>query len=210
MESKNGNTTDGGKNQARICISGVFQEDFSFNHETVQGIYLGTTVAVRRKSGVIDSLPIMIKESMVASKEVKGRYVEIEGELRSSMPDRHLLVYIYPRKMEISDSDVSKVEEENYNQIFLTGTIRKVSHRQTPFGRIIADIMVSVKRNIYHERYDYLPCIAWGNTALKISKMSKGDKINFIGRFQSRLYTKVIAGKEENRTAYEVSVMKLL
>ena len=39
--------------------------------------------------------------------------------------------------------------------------------------------------------------------------MGVGDRLHLSGRLQSRGYTKVVEGRQESRTAFEVSVMSL-
>ena len=57
---------------------------------------------------------------------------------------------------------------------------------------------------------DYLPVIAWGQLALRASRLQVGDPLALEGRVQSRLYHKVTEAGTEERTAYEVSMMHLL
>ena len=53
----------------------------------------------------------------------------------------------------------------------------------------------------------YLPCIAWGNVAKQIEKLSVNTKICVHGRLQSREYRKKISDTEfELRVAHEVYV----
>ena len=59
-------------------------------------------------------------------------------------------------------------------------------------------------------RSDYLPCIAWGQVAMITGRMAVGSPLALEGRVQSRIYTKVVDGQAEERTAYEVSVMQLV
>ena len=59
-------------------------------------------------------------------------------------------------------------------------------------------------------RADYLPCIAWGSLAALCGSMEVGETLRLEGRLQSRRYRKVTPDGEEERTAFEVSVMNLL
>ena len=68
-------------------------------------------------------------------------------------------------------------------------------------------LMLAVNRR--YGRSDYLPCIAWGALAQRCAAMSVGDRLSLEGRLQSRTYKKVVDGREEERTAFEVSVMRL-
>ena len=64
--------------------------------------------------------------------------------------------------------------------------------------------------NRHYGRADYLPCIAWGQTAMQIAQMDVGEHLTIEGRVQSRTYTKLLEGGSEERTAFEVSVMQLV
>ena len=60
-------------------------------------------------------------------------------------------------------------------------------------------------------RADYLPVIAWGQLAVRASRLRVGDPLALEGRVQSRTYHKVLeSGEAEERVAYEVSMMRLL
>ena len=95
------------------------------------------------------------------------------------------------------------------NRVILCGTLCKPPVlRRTPLGRSICDVMLAVGRR--YGRADYLPVIVWGQLAQTVSHKIVGDILGIEGRFQSRVYTKVIDGVPQQRTAYEVSVMHLL
>ena len=67
--------------------------------------------------------------------------------------------------------------------------------------------MLAVPRG--YGRSDYLPCIAWGANAAAASRLCVGDGVKLEGRLQSRSYIKVLGDTQEERVAYEVSVMSL-
>ena len=52
--------------------------------------------------------------------------------------------------------------------------------------------MLAVNRR--YERSDYLPCIAWGQTAVEASEWTVGTVVRLEGRLQSRNYIKVENG----------------
>ena len=51
--------------------------------------------------------------------------------------------------------------------------------------------------------------IAWGQLAVQASQLAVGDSLSLEGRIQSRVYHKVTEQGEEERVAYEVSMMHL-
>ena len=74
-------------------------------------------------------------------------------------------------------------------------------------GREICDLLLAVNRR--YSRADYLPCIAWGGLARACGELSVGDSLCLTGRLQSRTYRKVTEDREEERVAYEVSILTL-
>ena len=99
------------------------------------------------------------------------------------------------------------MNDENY--ICLNGFICKPPiYRTTPFNREICDAILAVNRKNF--KSDYLPVISWGRNAKYLQNLPVGTKVNAEGRIQSRKYTKVVDGQSEERTAYEVSVQKLV
>ena len=99
--------------------------------------------------------------------------------------------------------------KKNRNRVQLTGALCKApSYRTTPFGREIADLMLAVNRS--YGKSDYIPCITWGRTARYAANLKIGDKVQLVGRFQSRNYQKQLPdGTILNKVAYEVSVSRL-
>jgi len=99
--------------------------------------------------------------------------------------------------------------DENPNRVQLTGALCKPpSYRTTPFGREIADLMLAVNRS--YGKSDYIPCITWGRTARYAAGLKTGDKVQLVGRFQSRNYQKQLPdGTVITKVAYEVSVSRL-
>ena len=88
------------------------------------------------------------------------------------------------------------------NQIELKGILCKQPNlRQTPKGIDICDAFLAINRA---RSSDYIPLIVWHRSATYFSKHKIGDKIQVIGRIQSRKYTNQ---KNETKTAYEVSVV---
>lgn len=114
------------------------------------------------------------------------------------------MITAFAQRLISGDSD-----EENPNRVQLTGALCKPpSYRTTPFGREIADLMLAVNRS--YGKSDYIPCITWGRTARYASNLKIGDKVQLVGRFQSRAYQKQMPdGTTLNKVAYEVSVSRL-
>lgn len=94
----------------------------------------------------------------------------------------------------------------------------KPTHRETPRGKRIADIMVKAK-NEFTGGWCFIPCICWQEQADEVATWQQGDTVKLLGRYQSREYDKVIDTLyanglpveqiTETRTAYEVSVRQI-
>lgn len=135
-----------------------------------------------------------------------GQPLRIEGQLRSfnnrSGVGRRLVLTIYARTLAAGD-------DTPQNTITLSGAVCKAPiYRRTPLGRSICDVMLAVPRRC--GRADYLPVIAWGQLAGKVCTLPPGAPLSLEGRVQSRVYHKVTDTGVQERTAYEVSVMRLL
>ena len=194
----------------KVSVIGEIISGFTFSHEVFgEGFYL-VNVAVSRLSEQADIIPLMISERLLDVKEdYIGCTVEAIGQFRSY--NRHegvknrLVLSVFVREIHFMEkfTDYTKT-----NQIFLDGYICKAPvYRKTPLGREIADLLLAVNRP--YGKSDYIPCIAWGGLAEETSLLGVGDPLSFEGRVQSRLYHKMTPRGQEDRTAYEVSVMCL-
>lgn len=92
------------------------------------------------------------------------------------------------------------------------------THRETPRGKRISDIMVKVKSELTGG-WCFIPCICWQETADEVATWQQGDVVELLGRYQSREYEKEVSpfytdgkiagGLTEKRTAYEISVSQI-
>lgn len=192
----------------RVSIRGKITSDFMYSHEVLGERFYCTYLSSERKSGVKDTVPIMVSERLVDVKEDwKEKQVKVEGQFRSynkhEEERNRLILSVFAREFE-------EVEElpfsEDLNSIYLEGYICKNPvYRETPLGREVADIMLAVNRP--YGKSDYIPCIFWGRNARFVSSMNPGQRIKVYGRIQSREYLKTMQdGTKETRIAYEVSV----
>jgi len=179
------------------------------SHENHGQRFFRFPLAVRRLSGQTDTLwVIATAEQLRRLEPLTGRRLSVDGQLRSfnnkSGCGSRLVISVFAQLL----TDAAE-EEEDQNRILLRGVICKPPVlRRTPLGRCISDMMLAVNRR--YGRADYLPCIAWGQVAMITGNMSVGDSLSLEGRVQSRIYTKVVEGCAQERTAFEVSVMHLL
>ena len=190
-----------------VQLRGTAAGEPALSHENHGQQFYRFPLSVRRLSGQADLLHVIATgEQLRGLLPLEGRRLAVDGQLRSfnnkSGCGSKLVISVFARTLE-------ETEEEEFNSIQLRGVICKPPVlRRTPLGRCISDMMLAVNRR--YGRADYLPCIAWGQVAMVTGRMAVGTPLALEGRVQSRIYTKVIEGQAEERTAYEVSVMQLV
>ena len=151
--------------------------------------------------------PLLSERLLIDEPIAAGSILCLDGQLRSYNKvvegSGRLLITAFAQRL------LPEEDEENPNRVQLTGALCKApSYRTTPFGREIADLMLAVNRS--YGKSDYIPCITWGRTARYAANLKIGDKVQLVGRFQSRNYQKQLPdGTILNKVAYEVSVSRL-
>ena len=195
-------------NNNQVTVSGKVISAFSFSHESYGEDFYTFHIAVARKSGMMDIIPIIVSAHLIdVTKDCTEKYLQINGQFRSynqhDGSSTRLILSVFAEIVEFISPDA-----EDLNVVCLNGYICKApSYRKTPLGREISDILIAVNRHC--GKSDYIPCVSWGRNAKYASTLNVGSRIQIVGRIQSREYVKVLDGKEITRTAYEVSVMNL-
>lgn len=190
-----------------LLLRGTAVDEPIFSHENHAVAFYRFPLSIRRLSGQTDILYVIATQPQLAGLlPLTGQRLEVEGQLRSfnnkSGQGSRLVISAFAREL-------FPAEGEDRNIIQLQGILCKPPIlRRTPLGRCIADMMLAVNRR--YGRADYLPCIAWGQVAMLTGRLDVGSPLALEGRVQSRVYTKVIDGLPQERTAYEVSIMHLL
>lgn len=193
-----------GENQ--IFLRGRVAEPPRFSHESHGTDYDLFPLSVPRLSGAADVLNILApRPSLEGLRLAPGDEVELTGEVRSynnrSGAGSRLVISVLARTLTRSDGPPA-------NELILSGALCKPpTHRRTPLGRDICDLLLAVNRK--YGRADYLPCIAWGSLAVACGDLSVGSRLRLEGRLQSRVYFKEENGVSTPRTAFEVSIMAL-
>ena len=189
-----------------LLLRGTAAAEPAFSHENHGQRFYRFPLSVRRLSAQADVLQVIATgEQLSHLLPLTGRRLEIQGQLRSfnnkSGQGSRLVISAFTRLLvETAGEDVNIIE--------LKGAICKPPVlRRTPLGRCICDMMLAVNRR--YGRADYLPCIAWGQVAMVTGQLPVGSTLALEGRVQSRVYTKVVDGVPQERTAYEVSIMRL-
>ena len=191
-----------------VNLSGKIAVEPVYSHQVFGEGFFESAIEVERLSSQVDVIHISISERLIQEVDLeKGDFLTIEGQFRSYNKiidgKSKLMLTVFVREC------IDNVEHDNENSIELTGYVCKPPiFRTTPFKREIADVLIAVNRA--YNKSDYIPCIAWGRNARCASKLEVGDKINLVGRIQSREYQKVLEnGDVETRVAYEISVSRI-
>lgn len=187
----------------KVWIKGTVKKvEFAYRKYD-ESFYL-SEVYVERYSGVNDSINCIVPELFINLFK-EGEIIGIEGEIRTKNElvngKNRLVVYVFVEKAgEITESSINYVDIEGY-------ICRKPCLRDTPKGRTISDFMIAVNRS-KTRKTDYIPCVAWGRTAERISLLDLGTKIRINSRIQSREYTKEVEnGVFEKRKVIELSTV---
>ena len=187
-----------------VILRGELQDLPQFSHENHQKQFYRFVLAVKRLSGVVDLLPVIVESRILQAIDLSGGdMLRVEGQIRShnlrENGVRRLLIFVFA-------ASITAEEGEPINDVTLCGPLcRNPTYRRTPLGREICDIMLAVPRAFH--RADYLPCILWGRTANQIAACRTGDRVCLQGRLQSRIYTKLTDEGAMERTAYEISAL---
>ena len=194
-------------NNNRIFLRGRLAAPPALSHINHGVEYLLLPLSVCRLSGAEDTLHVVAsREQLSALPPLEaGAPLSVWGEVRTfnnrSGVGSKLVVSVFAKTL-------SQEEGEDENVLALSGVLCKPpALRATPLGRTICDMILAINRR--YGRADYLPCIAWGSLAYRCGAMEVGDRLALEGRLQSRVYTKEVDGRTQERTAFEVSIMSL-
>ena len=197
----------------RVTLEGEVASGFTFAYEVFGETFYSFELKVNRLSETQDYIPVVISGRIIdVNDDWLGQYVRIVGQFRSfnkhESTKNRLILSVHVKEMECIEAFSSPSKS---NSIILDGYIcKKPIYRKTPLGRKIADVLIAVNRS--YGKSDYIPCICWGRNAQYVSSLDVGAHLEISGRIQSRQYQKRISdeGEVEQRTAYEVSVSKIV
>lgn len=203
------NTTDGTciTNRAHLC--GAAADGLKLSHKTYGEAFYTFSFIVARNSGYEDKVTVMASERILGGFTIcEGLRLSVEGQIRTYNEDENgrnkLNIVVFAR-------DIRPAEEtdEDKNEVYLEGFLCKNPLlRTSPLGRKICDLMLAVNR--MYNKSDYIPCIAWGRSAVYSSTLDVGDRIILKGRIQSRQYRKKTEdGTVLEKTAFEVSILQM-
>ncbi len=188
----------------QITLRGNLATLPEFSHENHGKRFFKLSLEVPRLSGTVDTLPVIVPESVLRELDPSGgEMIFVRGQIRSfhntNGEGPRLLIFVFAEELTADDG-------EPCNEVYIKGVIGKEPvFRRTPLGREICDVMLSVQRS--YGRSDYLPCIFWGRSAQEVASCRSGEWVFLTGRLQSRQYRKVTEEGTTLRTAYEISAL---
>lgn len=130
--------------------------------------YNTAEVETRRKSGVIDVIPIVMDESI----RIQHKKARIMGQVRSRREDGKLKPYIYVTSIE----DYLGVDE---NEVIIEGHVCSEPYSKTVRNGCLTQFLVCLDNN----RRSYISSLVWEDASVV-----PGDKVVLIGRVQSRVF----------------------
>lgn len=192
-----------------IILSGVLK-DIQHSHE-IDGINFDKArLITKRENGHEDVINLRFKSFSNRYKE--NDEITLLGNVRSysyrvSEDKNKVLIYVF------TYFDEPQVETiQSNNSVEIDGRICNINELRTnKNGKhnvhfIVANNLVSADKS--KRLNSYIPCIAWGNLAKEISKLSVNTKISLKGELHSREHKKVHPdGEVEFRVAHELLVM---
>ena len=191
----------------RIQLHGRVEAPPVLSHSNHGVEFYRFPIAVVRLSGAEDRIKVVAAGPLLDrwGAPEPGEELTVRGEVRTfnnrTGVGNRLVISTFAKEL-------VREQGEDENRLELTGTLCKPpSLRTTPLGRSICDMILAVNRR--YGRADYLPCIAWGSLAYRCGDLAVGDQLRLNGRLQSRVYTKTVEERTEERTAFEVSVMSM-
>lgn len=190
----------------KIVLKGMIR-NIEYSHTIGTIDYDKAELIVAKGNGEEDVLPLRFKK--FSNKYVNDQQIELVGNIRSysekinGKNKVHLYVFTYFDIPETDENDM-----EIINKLTLDGRICKIDDlRVNEAGKqsihfILANNIIT--QSGAQKLNTYVPCVAFGQTAVELSKLHVSDKILIEGKFNSRLYKKTTeSGELEIKTAYE-------
>lgn len=181
-----------------IQLHGVIR-DITPSHIIGNTQYYKASLVARRSSGAEDILSLSFKEQSLRYSD--GDEIDLSGNLRShstklSDGKNKIDIYVFT----YFDSPSAVVESADaLNKVHIDGRVCKINevkgHEGVHF--ILANNILCGDKKLN----SYIPCVAYGSVAEKLSTISVNDCLEVVGELHSRVYRKYI-----NPTDYELSV----
>ena len=193
----------------KVVICGLIDEELEYNHREKgqRTTYYRTVVKTVEENGRINKIPIYLSKEMHPGEEVKGKWIEIAGIIRTYRGNaedghRYLSMGVYATEVNIYD-DMEKSKEKSYiNSVYLKGVLNIDAY--STYGNK-TDMQIIVTDPKRKDTY-CIPCIVLGVNVKRAERLKTKDKISFFEKFQSKTIPE--NKKPPERTAYEVAMFK--
>ena len=196
-----------------IQLSGIIR-DIQPSHTIGDVSYDKANIIVKRDDGKEDILNIRFKS--LSNKYKNNDRVDLIGNIRSYSSKlkngkNKVDIYVFTY---FDQTECSLIQDEltAQNKVTIDGRICKIdpirtfSNRKKNIHFILANNLI-VSDN-QQKLNSYIPCIAWGNVADRLSKLGVNSKIIIDGHLQSREYKKILDDNScEIRVAHELYVV---
>lgn len=193
---------DNNFNRVRLC--GRAAGEPALSHINHGEHFYRFPLSVERLSGQEDLLPVILPRRLLEEHPVHtGDTLTLTGQLRSfnnrSGQGPRLVISVFVRERLRRRGPFNRFSSP-------ACCARPPPCGGRPWAGRSATLILAVNRR--YGRADYLPCIAWGAIAQQTARLPVGSRLTVEGRVQSRGYTKTVDGVGQERTAYEVSIMR--
>lgn len=174
-----------------------------------------TLIVPRKKQNKEDVINVRFKHFSLPREYTTDTIIDIEGQVRSysqKKPDGsnkvELYVFTYFDTPKLNTVDTTDELYDKTNTLQLDGRICKIDIlRETSTGKHNIHLILAnnlIVSNGSKKLNSYIPCIAWGTTAKKLSKLGVNTPIQITGELHSREYIKYFPnGEKEIRVAHE-------
>ena len=188
-----------------VEIAGELEASLTYNHEAYGEKFFSGRIMVRRNSGIVDFVPILVSELLIQDTQKKhisieaGSCLVIKGKIRTYGKTEEYGSKFFELWVLVDQIIEWNFEVETNNEVLLEGVIfKRPSFRITPMNhKMISDVFVKVECG--YGKFSIIRCITWGVAACYTRELEVGSRVSIYGRLQSR-----------GNYAYEVSVSQLI
>ena len=168
-----------------ICISGKIAKDFQHSHKN----YYTSIVHVERENGKIDMIPIMFDIRIMEGITV-GTYVSISGQIHHERKRKE------EWKHYVFVNHINIIENEQYEQMaYLSGTVYQKFEINGKIKKL--EFILNMERG-YKGITDHITVYVLDKQYKMMVDVCIGDKIEMIGKLQSKQFVEKGTGKLRN------------
>ena len=189
-------------------------KNIQYSHTTKNVAYDRAHLIVRNSNNDYSIIDLLFKEYLNYNKD--GDQVCLIGNVRTRSEwseeeqKNKTKVYVYTFFNNLpEDQLVNQPFKSMDNILQFDGEIKKIGSLRK-FKNNKVNIQVLVKNSIGSgdkEIVNYIPCLAWGQTAKAVSKFQEGEKVVITGELRSHEYQKRLdSGQMEIRVAHEAII----